>query len=278
MKRKSKYSVLAAALLAATCLCGPAFAGSNAASTSNAGSISTSNGTGIANAGNSAANSASNSNSGSVATGLGTGGAATGSGTSTSSVTFNDPAEPATQRIVTTGAAIAPSIYSNNVCALSASAAGGFLGGAFALGFDRVDKGCDIRANAALLGHFLEVYSATATHAVDPVIRQAAEQAAMGYAQWAANYICMANPDLAAAAPPGSNFCHTVATQQGLEVVPAPVAYTPPPPPPVVPDLPKRQLLAGPPAPHVYGPHEVVPSSHHTGPISGYNGPDYVDD
>lgn len=286
MKRKSKYGVLAAALLSATCLCGPSFAASTAVSGSNAAAGSIATGGSANNAG--IGNSTSSSLAGSASNSTSQGGQATGQGTSTATINFNDPGIPATttqnvggtERVITTGAAIAPSIYSNNVCALSASAAGGFLGGAFALGFDRVDHGCDLRAWVALLGHFAEINRVTANSAADPVVRARAEQAAIAYAQWANNYICMQNPDIAAAAPPGAHFCETVATQQGMQVVPAPVpiAATPPPRPilaqPVPP--PKPQQIAN--GPHVYGTYEAVPSSHHTGPISGYDGPDYQDD
>lgn len=307
MKHKYKYGILAAAL--ASALFGaPSWAQTTSTSTSG----SNANGTGIGiGGGNANSNSRSGSYSGSSSIGsLGTGGSASangGTGGAAGSIvnfTYNDPAAPAdptenlitsgTQRIITTGAAIAPSIYSNNVCALSASAAGGFLGGAFALGFDRVDKGCDRRAWASLLGHYAEIYSIAAAHAPDMATRQLALQEAAIYAQWANNYMCMQNEELAAAAPPDAHFCHTVATQAGLQVVPAPVAYTMPPkqvavvanPPATLADPPRPLVaVADPPpkprydGPHIYGDHEGgVPTSYHTGPISGYNGPDYTDD
>lgn len=286
MKRKSKYSLMAAALISATCLCGPTDAQtSNAGSISNSNSLSNATGIGLGGQGGTAgavSGSASRSNS------ISQGGSAQGSGTSNATITFNDPGVPATttenltgtQRLVTVGTAIAPSIYSNNVCALSAAAAGGFLGGAFSLGFDRVDKGCDIRANVALLGHFAEIYRSAASQSVDPGFRQRAEHMAAIYAQWANNLLCMSSDEFAKSMPPGSNFCQQIATQQGMEVVPAPVpvTYAPPPAPvmaqPVVPPQ-KPVQVAG---PHVYGTYEAVPSSHHTGPISGYDGPDYQDD
>ena len=288
---KAKYGVLVAALLTATAMSAPAFAqNSIAGSVSNSASLSNSTGIGLGGQGGTANSfSGSNSRSGSVSNGTGYGG--NGSGTGNATITFNDPGVPATttqniggtERIVTTGAAIAPSLYSNNVCALSASAAGGFLGGAFALGFDRVDHGCDVRANASLLGHFAEINRVTATNSNDPQIRYRAEQAAVAYAQWANNYICMANPDLAKAAPPGAGFCNQVATQQGMEVVPAPVptAYVPPVAPAatvvVPPPRPMPQAVAYH-QPGTYGEHQGVPTSYHTGPISGYNGPEYSDD
>jgi hypothetical protein len=294
---KFKYSVLMAAL-AASLFGVPAFA-----QTATSGSAATASGVGTGigiGGGNAVSNTTSGSTSSSMSSGGeglgigqggrggrgGNGGNASGSAT----INFNDPAVAGgaagdsggdpnfTQRLITTGTAIAPSIYSNNVCALSASAAGGFLGGAFALGFDRVDKGCDARAFASLLGHFAEINSIAATHAADPQVRALAERAAVAYAQWANNYLCMMNPEMAASAPPGSNLCQTVATQQGLQVVPAPVpvAMGPPPRPIVMADPPPKPPV--PIGPHVYGTYEVVPTSHHTGPISGYDGPDYQDD
>lgn len=300
MKHKYKYGILAAAL--ASALFGaPSFAASTSTSTS--GSTASGTGTGIGiGGGNAQSNSVSGSYSGSSAVGsLGQGGSATANGTggtggaagSIVNFTYNDPAptgDPTqtenlvtsgTQRIITTGQAIAPSIYSNNVCALSASAAGGFLGGAFALGFDRVDKGCDIRANASLLGHFAEIYSIAAEHAADPQVRQLAAQQAAIYAMWASNYICMNNPDMAASAPPDAHFCHTVATQGGLQVVPSPVAYTPPPrPQPVATTIPRPIIAAADPPPpqKPIRAYEAVSTSVRTGPINGYNGPDYSDD
>lgn len=284
---KYKYGVLMAAL-AASLFGAPAFAGSNAASLSNSDSLSNATGVGLGGQGGQggAAFSGSNSRSGSVSNSTGTGGNAQGSGTSSSAITFNDPSQPSstTARIVTTGTAIAPSVYNNNVCALGASAAGGFLGGAFAFGFDRVDHNCDIRANAALLGHFVEVNAATATHAVDPAIREQAERAAVAYAQWANNYMCMANEELARSAPPGANFCATVATQQGMQVVPqaVPTAYAAPPPiaPAAAVYVPPPRPMAQPQAVayHAPGPHDAMPSSYRTGPISGYSGPDSADD
>lgn len=298
---KTKYTVLLAAL-AASLFGVPAIAASTSSSTSgsSATGISTSNNAGI---GNSSAGSNSGASAGSMAVG-GNSSSTTGYTGADATITINNPAgDPAgdptstenlvttgTQRIITTGAAIAPSIYSNNVCALSASAAGGFLGGAFALGFDRVDKGCDHRATAALLGHFSEIYSIAAAHAPDATTRQLAEREAVIYAQWANNYMCMQDPDLAAAAPPGANVCKTVATQQGMQVVPSPVAtYVAPAPQitqPVVAAAPRQIAAIDPPpqkpvytGPHIYGQHEGgVPSSWHTGPISGYQGPDYTDD
>lgn len=293
MQHKYKYGILCAAL--ASALFGaPSFGASTA--TSSSGSNAAGTGIGIG-GGNAQSTSGSNATSGSSAVGgIATGGSASLNGGYTgadASITINNPAsDPSgtssgdptehlittgTQRIITTGAAIAPSIYSNNVCALSASAAGGFLGGAFALGFDRVDKGCDRRAWASLLGHYAEIYSIAAAHAPDPATRQLALREASVYAQWANNYICMQNEELAAAAPPGSDFCHTVATQQGLQVVPAPVAtYMPP-----------KQVavatpvaLADPPPKPRQNPraYEAVSTSVRTGPINGYNGPDYSDD
>lgn len=287
---KLRYAILSAAL--ASALFGvPGHAASLATSSS------TSSGSGTANANNngigtSSSLSGSSSTAGSTAnggsgTGIGTGGTGGYAGADVN-FTYNDPpaADPPsvqTERLVTTGAAIAPSIYNNNSCGLGASAAAGFMGGAFALGFDRIDEGCDRRAFASLLGHFAEINSIAATHAVDPQIRAIAARNAIMYSQWANNYLCMQNPDLAAAAPPGSNVCHTVATQTGLQVVPAPVPLTQAaqqpqvavysPPKIAVEDPPPKPAL-----PHVYGRYEVVPTSHHTGPISGYNGPDYSDD
>lgn len=300
MKHKHIYGILAAAL--ASALFGaPSMAASLATSSSN------SSGTGTANANNAGiGNSSAGSNSGAYSGATANGGSGLGVGTggtggyagSSVNFTYNDPPGPATetidgtQRLVTTGAAIAPSIYNNNVCSLGLSAAAGFMGGAFAIGGDRVDHDCNVRANASLLGHFAEIYSIAAAHAPDPQIRQLAEGQAAIYAQWANNYLCAANPELAATAPPGSHFCPTVATQAGLQVVPAPVAYAVPPkqvvtmanPPTQIAD-PPRALVADPPAkprydgPHIYGSHEGgVPTSWHTGPISGYNGPDYSDD
>lgn len=285
--------IILSAALASALFGVPVYAGSNANSSSGA----TAAGTGIGiGGGNAQSNSTSGSNSGASAIGsFGTGGSATINGGSTNgyagsvvNFTYNDPpatGDPTntenlvttgTQRIITTGAAIAPSIYSNNVCALSASAAGGFLGGAFALGFDRVDKGCDRRAWASLLGHYAEIYSIAAAHAPDPQIRAIAEQQAAIYAQWANNYICMQNEELAAAAPPGANFCRTVATQSGMQVVPAPVAYQLPPKPVVIAAAP---IADPPPKPdqHRLGAYEAMPTSYRSGPINGYNGPDYSD-
>lgn len=300
MKHKHIYGILAAAL--ASALFGaPSIAASLSNSSSTAAGTANANNAGI---GNSSSLSSSGSTAGATANGgsgtaIGTGG--TG-GYAGSNVTFTyndppaatDPSNTQTERLITTGTAIAPSIYSNNVCALSASAAGGFFGGAFALGFDRVDKGCDRRAWASLLGHYAEIYSIAAAHAPDPATRQLALHEASVYAQWANNYICMQNEELAAAAPPGSEFCRTVATQAGLQVVPAPVAYTVPSKPVAVVANPPTQIadpprplvaVADPPAkprydgPHIYGTREGgVPTSWHTGPISGYNGPDYSDD
>lgn len=285
MKHKYKYGILAAAL--ASALFGaPSFA----ASTSTSSSGSTATGVGTANnagIGTSSSNSGSSATSGSVANGgtsngyagsvvnfTYTGDPSSGAGTGGGAPTLNENIS-GTQRLVTVGAAIAPSIYSNNVCALSASAAGGFMGGAFALGFDRIDKDCNIRANASLLGHFAEIYAIAAEHSPDPAVRQLAEREAAIYAQWANNYLCMTNPDVAAAAPPDARFCKTVATQAGLQVVPAPVAtYVPPKqvaaiaPTPIADPPPK-------PAPRAY---EAVSTSVRTGPINGYNGPDYSDD
>lgn len=286
---KAKYTVLMAAL-AASLFGVPALAASTATSTSG----SSANGTGIGiGGGNAQSNSQSGAVSGSTAVGsLGQGGNATAGsssngGYSGSSVnfTYNDPpaVDPATQteRLVTVGNAIAPSIYNNNLCSLGASAAAGAMGWGFALGFDRIDHGCDVRANASLLGHFAEIYSIAAAHAPDPGVRQLAETQAAIYAQWANNYICMSNPDLAAAAPPDAHFCHTVATQGGVQVVPAPVAIAAPPRPivqaaAVVDPPPPKPTYTG---PHIYGQHEGgVPTSYHTGPISGYAGPEYTDD
>lgn len=282
---KSKYTILAAAL-AASLFGVPAWAASTATSSSNAA------GTGTANANNAGiGNSNSGSYSGASSGSTATGGTSNGYAGSVVNFTYSDPPAPSdptetiqgTQRLITTGTAIAPSIYSNNVCGLSAAAAGGFLGGAFSIGFDRIDKGCDRRAFAALLGHFAEINSIAAAHAPDPQVRALAEHNAEVYSQWANNYLCMQDEDLAAAAPPGSNVCRTVATQTGLQVVPAPVAS----------EMRPKQVavaaptpIADPPAPkpvytgpHDYGPHEgAVPSSWHTGPISGYQGPDYTDD
>lgn len=284
---KMKYTVLFAAL--ASALFGvPGHAASTAASSSNAAGTANANNAGI---GTSSSGSYSGSSAGSVANGgsgtaIGTGGTGGYAGSNVT-FTYNDPpaADPSstqTERLITTGTAIAPSIYSNNVCALSASAAGGFFGGAFALGFDRVDRGCDLRATASLLGHFAEIYSIAAAHAPDAQTRQLAVQQAVTYATWANNLLCMQDPDLAAAAPPGSNICRTVATQQGMQVVPAPVAYTVPPkqmvvaaaPAPIA-DPPPKPVYTG---PHVYATHEVVPTSMRSGPVSGYQGPDYSDD
>lgn len=252
-----KYGIAVAAITA-ICVSAPAFAGSSSTATSysSSGAMSSSNG-------------------------VGTGGSAG----SVVNFTYTDPPAPAdptttTSKIITTGTAIAPSLYSNNVCALQAGAAGGFLGGAFSFGFDRVDHGCDVRANAALLGHFAEINTIEAEHAPDPQIRAAASQAAITYGQWANNYICMQNPDLAAAAPPGSGVCHSVATQTGMSVVPAPVAMpvqavVVAPPTPVI----GPQLVAASPSskPHVLGPHEAVSSSYRTGKPSGYWGPTDID-
>jgi hypothetical protein len=291
---KLKYGILMAAL-AASLFGVPAFAASNASSDSTATGSGTANANNTANITNTAnvGTSSSTSNSGSYAgstanggkgIGIGTGGTGgNASGSSTVNFSYVDPPaapDPAvqTERIVTTGAAIAPSMYNNNSCALSASAAAGFMGGAFALGFDRVDKGCDWRAFAALLGHFAEINSIAAAHAPDPQTRALAEQASITYSQWANNYLCMQNPDLAAAVPPGSNLCHTVATQQGMQVVPAPVSSAQPmqpvrvavySPPSVAVDVPPAKPLM----PHVYGTYEAVPASYRNGPISGYSGP-----
>lgn len=296
---KTRFAILTAAL-AASLFGVPAFAGSNASSSS--GSNAAGTGIGIG-GGNAQSTSSSGASSGSTAIGgIANGGSATLNGGYTgaeAAITINNPAagDPSgdptstenlvttgTQRIITTGQAIAPSIYSNNVCALSASAAGGFLGGAFALGFDRIDKGCDLRATASLLGHFAEIYSIAATHAADPAIRARAEHLAVTYATWANNLLCMQNPELAAAAPPDSNMCRTVATQAGLQVVPAPVATVAPAPAIVAAPRPIVAAIDPPPkpvytGPHNYGPHEgAVPSSWHTGPVSGYTGPDYTDE
>lgn len=294
---KLKYSLLLAAL-AASLFGVPAMAASLATSSSGSTASGTANNQGI---GTSSSGSYSGSSAGSMANGgtgmgIGTGGTGGYAGADVN-VTYNgdpggsaggDPPSTQTERLITTGTAIAPSIYSNNVCALSASAAGGFLGGAFALGFDRVDEGCDRRAWASLLGHYAEIYSIAAAHAPDAQTRVLALQEASVYAQWANNYICMQNPDLAAAAPPDAHFCHTVATQQGMQVVPAPVyatkppnyattpqVYAPPRPVVAVADPPPKPVYAG---PHVYATHEVVPTSMRSGPVSGYQGPDYSDD
>lgn len=291
---KFRYGVLMAAL-AASLFGVPSFAASLSSSSSNAAGTATSNNAGI---GNSNAGSSSGAYSGATANG-GNGGEAIGTGGnggyagSNVTFTYNDPAPAAgdpsstqTERLITTGTAIAPSIYNNNACGLAASAAAGFMGGAFALGFDRIDKGCDRRAFASLLGHFAEINSIAAAHAPDAQVRALAERNAEIYSQWANNYLCMQDPDLAEAAPPGSNVCRTIATQTGLQVVPAPVAsYATNPPvyaktPPnyatAAIDPPPKPAYTG---PHNYGPHEgAVPSSWHTGPVSGYNGPDYSDE
>lgn len=297
------------AMLIALCLATPALAASSSTSSSTANGTGTANNAGI---GTSSSGSYSGSTSTSQSLG-GTGGAANGTYTDTVNFTYNDP--PATsgtssgsgssggdptinENLRTTGTAIAPSIYNNNVCALGASAAGGFFGGAFALGFDRVDKGCDARAFVSLLGHFAEINSIAAAHATDPSVRALAAQNAVVYAQWANNYLCASNPDLAAAVPPGSNFCKTVATQGGLQVVPQSAQLIHPPPsrptpvvstyqplplsayPPLAAAAPPKAIVAdaGPPVSHVYGTYETVPTSRRTGPISGYNGPEYVGD
>lgn len=298
MHMKVKYTILSAAL-AASLFGVPAFAASTAIS--NSGSTASGTGTGIGiGGGNATSNTTSGAISGSTSVGgIGTGGTGgNGSGSSVVNFTYNDPAGPGaggdpvstenlvtsgTQRVVTVGTAIAPSFYSNNACGLAASAAAGFMGGGFSLGFDRIDKGCDARAFAALLGHFAEINSIAATHATDPQTRALAAQNAIVYSQWANNYLCAANPDLAAAVPPGSNVCHVVATQSGLQVVPAPapISYTASAPVAAVPSQPVVAIAdppPKPPVPHVYGTREGVPTSYRTGPISGYNGPEYSDD
>lgn len=244
-----KYGIAVAALFA-ICASAPAFAASSSSSNSAAGSASFSNSTGTG--GNS------------TSTGVGYGGTGYGgASTSTVNYTYNDPpSDPnTTSRVITTGVAVAPSLYTNNVCALQASAAGGFLGGAFSFGFDRIDHNCDTRANAALLGHFAEINSIEAEHAPDPQVRAAAANAANVYATWANNYICMQNPDLAAAAPPGSGICVPKTQTAIATVVPVPATV-----------IRSDPVVAQ--KPSAFRP---VATSYHTGPISGYNGPDYQD-
>lgn len=296
---KQKFVVLAAAL-AASLFGVPALAGSVSTSSSTAAGTANANnqGIGTSQSGSYSGSSAGSNAQGGTGMGIGTGGTGGYAGADVN-VTYNagDPGgstgsgDPTinenlngTQRLVTVGTAIAPSIYNNNSCALAASAAAGFMGGAFAFGFDRIDKGCDLRATAALLGHFSEIYSIQAAHSPDGPMRARAAQLSIMYAVWAQNLLCMQNPELAAAAPPGANVCPTVATQAGLQVVPAPVVAAVPPKQMAAVVDPPRPLAAAvappPPKPgHDYGPHEgAVPSSWHTGPISGYQGPDYSED
>jgi hypothetical protein len=77
--------------------------------------------------------------------------------------------------------AVAPTIYSNNSCALSVAGSASFLGIGFGAGFNSVDKHCDDRAT--------EIIMLTASQRMgSPVL-----------AQWAVNLMCKDNAGTAPA-------------------------------------------------------------------------------
>lgn len=152
--------------------------------------------------------------------------------TNTTNFSYVDPPGPANttsainDRLTTVPTVIAPSMWTNNACTLGTSAAGGFMGGGFAFGFDRKDDECNHRALVSFIVHIAEVQNTAAQAAKNSQERYQDEVRAAAYQQWANNYLCAQWPDLAAAVPPGSNICATAtaaAPAAKTSAVPQPV-------------------------------------------------------
>jgi hypothetical protein len=96
---------------------------------------------------------------------------------------------------------VAPTIYSNNSCAMSYAGSASFLGVGFGAGFNKVDRHCDDRASEIIMLTAAQKFQ-------NPALMQ-----------WAVNMMCKDNPDTAPAGMCGGSSPVAVVASAAVRAV-----------------------------------------------------------